>query len=420
MPRIFCCITQPVVLEDNTYGAVAPNEAVNFPTQAPANRPPATLANRAVPHALRSIARGQRSQQSISDANFNAMDLAGKIRWLRRSAPPLPEGSDPGTNNIEVGPRVMTRRNVLCLALDYAIQGKKEEVPAICRQLITEYQAQDMNFLVLGIPFSRNRLCDWAREGLAVETHVAAAPEVQDMGKQLYNDNNQNVHAASVVIAMAAQLTTIRNRIPTSKNLSHAAAEAEIKSYLNTLGHGRAALKGLQIVSQRPEEITNFGESVQGCLTVLWNYIRAVEDPEMRLHLKESMAAKLGEIHREQPCATGMIERLIDIPTAIDWSITQKITLQHLRNELQTMAGAINESCDADDDMRTQAEIAVAEAQSDASKGQVEACLDRETTKLKRDRFLHTARIELGLLRGIDQQLITAEAERIFPENMIL
>jgi len=167
----------------------------------------------------------------------------------------------------------------------------------------------------------------------------------------------------------------------------------------------------------------HFGESIKGTLCILWNYIRAVLDLDTRHQLKESMAAKLIEIHAESPCSTGMIERIIDIPTAIDWSITQKMSVQHLRDELQRMAGAVNESCDADPDINFLVDQATAikfSAEEVKDKGPTEALtmLEKEITTLKRNRFLHTAQIELFTLRGIDSKLVKTVAESIFPEHV--
>lgn len=109
-----------------------------------------------------------------------------------------------------------------------------------------------------------------------------------------------------------------------------------------------------------------------------------------------------------------MIERIIDIPTAIDWSITQKISVEHLRIELQTLAGTINEEFER--------EIAdyIGSIRREAGDSHITGNPEEIFTAMKRDRFLQTADIEFGMLRGIDCREVAAHAEQIFPKDLTL
>ena len=354
---------------------------------------------------------------TIEEAAFEAMTAEQKIEWLRRAVPPLPEDEDPGTNLILVGSRSMTRKSALCLALDFAIEHKRDLVPSICRQLTNEYRADDQTFSIMGVPFSRLRLCNWAREGLAPGMPAIVPPRVEDLGKALYQDSSQNVHNTSVMNALSEQLSVIQNRVPESQRITDRQAESEIKAHIATAPASQSAQQGLALVLNRSDRVGHFGNSVKGSLTAMWNYIRTVRDPHIQQNLKSSMVSKLREIGSERPCTVGMITRIIDIPTAIDWSLTQTLSHEHLREELRTLAGAINESVNVELDISNQRR-AFARYRQNSTDGSNSN--EKELTGLIRERFMHTADIEFSMLRGIDRQVVRTQANHVFPESATL
>ena len=367
---------------------------------------------------------------AITDAAFSAMTPLQRLQWLREATPPLQADEYPGLERITAGNRHWTRKQALCNALELAIGSKRDLVPTLCRQLISEYPAEEQTFLLFGVTFDPARLADWAREGIHTNTD-AVTPEIHDLGAQLYHSNAQNVHDPSVVIALADQFLRILARVPLqSARIPAAKAEQEITNHIQTAcaatrddtkaacatkkNTETQALDGLAIVSRRPDTVHHFGHSVKECLCILWNYIQSVPDQQMQEQLKASMVAKLAEIRREGPCAVGMIERIIDIPTAIDWSITQKLSVEHLRLELQTMAAAINGRLD------NETADFMAVLTQEAGQSHITGDPDDVVTHLKRERFLQTADIEFGMLRNIDRQLVAREAALIFPEGVML
>ena len=230
----------------------------------------------------------------------------------------------------------------------------------------------------------------------------------------MYVSDPQNVHNERVVKAHVEQLTKIRQRVTPNRRIDIASCENELTILLSTVPNRAAALHGLTLVQGRNDVISRFGVSVRATLTDVWNYIRETSDNELRSHLQLSLVAKLREINKERPCSVGMIERLIDTPTAIDWSITTALSTEHLREEMRTMAGTVNNTFE--DDIAEH--IALIRAGQEPSDSNVDC--ENILTMLKRDRFLQTADIEFGMLRGIDRKIVSREADRVFPKDIVV
>ena len=357
------------------------------------------------------------NKHQISEKRFASFSNEKKIEWLRRAVPQLPNNLSPCESPIMVGARRMNRKSALCFALEYSIKSKRGAVAAISRQLTGEYPADEARFSVFGVPFDGIRLRDWARSGIDQGIPGPPPPEmINDLGKSIHKNNSENVHDSRVKAFLLAQIECIRDRVPASDRISEQQAETEITAFLQTTCLSSKALSGMKRVTERSDTVDDFKDNVRAHLGILWNYIRSMPDQPTQELIKASLATKLREIHDEAPCGTGMITRLVDVPTAIDWSLTTHISQEHLQEELRTLAGAVNESCGTDPDLADQArtfasikQLAVGSVTND----------EFETQKLIRERFLHMADVEFGMLRGMDRSLVRREAVRVFPENAL-
>lgn len=350
---------------------------------------------------------------------FGDLSIERKISWLTKAAPPLKPDEYPNGQRIVAGKRHWSRKEALCNALELSMEAKRHAVPELCRQLLDEYPAEGQTFLLFGVPFPRARLVDWARDGIRAGQEHNPPPEIRDLGAELYRNNSQNVHANSVIIALANQLLKIQAQVPETSRVTDAAVPGQVKECIAGMAGLSQQTKtnaqsGLNVVSRRTDQVGYFSNSVNGCLAVLWNYICTQPDPALKRQLEESMVAKLAEISRENPCAIGMIERIIDIPTAIDWSITDSLSVEHLRLELQALAADISTGFEEEiADLMAVIRIEQGGAHID---GDPEAHL----SGIKRERFLQMADIEYGILRQLDRAVVAQEAKKIFPEDLVL
>ena len=363
---------------------------------------------------------GPRSaSEGMADHDFNSLTQKQKIDWLVACVTKIRARENHEQQYIVAGPRCLTPREAMTYALELAFESSRPDVQIISQQLLGEYSNRHRQFLFFGIPFDKIYLERWARNEIRGGSNISVddspvSPEIADLGKAMYMNDSQNVHNARVVKAQVAQLTKIRERVSLHRRIDTTACENELKLLLSTVPNSIAAANGLALVQGRNDAISHFGVSVRAALTDVWNYIRETSDDELRSHLQLSLAAKLREISNERPCGVGMIERLIDTPTAIDWSITTAISTEHLREEMRTMAGTVNNTFEE--------EISEHIALVRAGQGSLDSNVDCEQilTKLKRERFLLTADIEFGMLRGIDRKIVSREADRVFPEDIVV
>lgn len=89
-----------------------------------------------------------------------------------------------------------------------------------------------------------------------------------------------------------------------------------------------------------------FALSPAQTLAMVWTHIENSEQPLKDL-LRDSLKNRLTEMGNQTFCALGLTERIIDIPTAVDWSVTKAISKEQLNIEIAQMAGDINEEHEA-------------------------------------------------------------------------
>lgn len=356
--------------------------------------------------------------QKISDNAFDQKSAASKIDWLLRGVRESREGRNLYLSQIAVGSRRLSNKEALCLALENGIASARDKVPEVCEELIARYEAEEVKFTLFGVAFPRSRVAEWARHGLTnvdgVTCNNSVVEDLGDLEQALYVDNSQNVYDPAISIAMQNQLRRIANLVPEEMRISQTAAGKEIRDYLRSLPSHGLPLAGYYLVA--PEKTKPFFRdySIREALTIMWNYIRAVPDQELQTNLKDAMAGRLIEIAEVGRCSTGNISRLIDIPSGIDLANTQSLSVQQLRDELQTMAARVSNEFDAENQEYVDA------IKLGSGAPHLITDTDIQMPAMKRERFLITADVDFGLIRGIDRQLVRMHAERVFPKGTIL
>lgn len=377
--------------------------------------------------------------------NFSGLRAPRKIEWLVSNARDIRSNPDRLDDRVVAGHRNLSAREALTFALEIAIESKKDQVPFIARELMEYFPEPGHRFQLFGVTFDSGRLALWANEnervsGAPTITQKIMPAIVEGMDRALYTSNSQNVHDDAVKNAVTAQFQRIQNRIASVKQISYQETNVEIRNFLAknstpscsssgtsspaSAGTSSAAststqpmsdaMLGFLTVWDRTDIIDPFHVSPRHVLSCVWNYIRQVQDVNLQRNLKNALQEKLQEIVLENPCGMGMIERIIDTPTAIDWSLTSTISTDHLRDELRTLAGSVNSTFE--EEIADYIDAVRAQVGTDSVHGDPEA----EFTALKRDRFLQTALIEFSMFRGLDPALVRREAEHVFPADMVL
>ena len=361
---------------------------------------------------------GKPTSKRTAGRFFDRKSDAGKITALLKASPAIAFDQLPSAEKIRANKRLMTDKEALCYALELALTSQRSRVPEICNRLLLAYPSPMVVFPVDGIEFDRKQISEWAQPG-GLQMPVYAQdkpvkPEFTALGMAMHRRDPQNVHSNQVVIALAAQLTSIRARVSRAQSVSQTQAETEIADYLRTNREYRRATDGFRATCARDEANPNFGISIRGCQALIWNFMRSSPEQETRELLKSALAAKLSEIAVEQPCAIGMIERLIDVPTAVDVSNTNRLSLPALRAELQALAARVNEQ------IETEEADYIAMVRNEVGEAHINGDPEEFLSVLKRDRFLQMAQFDYCVLRGVSRAVLEEEANRIFPEGLTL
>jgi hypothetical protein len=276
------------------------------------------------------------------------------------------------------------------------------------------------HFTVFGTEITRQRIAKWAHSIDLPVGHAERQPQpsVHDRTSPgyltttlLYNRRGGNVHQPGVLNAMTMQHERMRAKIRAAngeKSVDVAMKEAEVfleTNFLAELGFKRVA-----------SSYGCYGRYPKDSLALVWNYICVVENPQIKEQLKESLAAKLVEIAKENPCSDGMIERIRDIPTAIDFDICTDMSVEvgALRDEMQKIAAAVSEKCDVDNaDF-----LEILKQPGPSNRRDVE--VDWVLTEVKREKFLHAVDVEFRIFRGLPAHDVALVAEQVFPAGMTL
>jgi len=308
-------------------------------------------------------------------------------------------------------------------ALEIALQSPDNysEIPAIADAFLASVPEEQTKFVILGVVLGRDRLMQW-QIGEGLPGQINDSDSLHELDKVLYSIDSQSAHDPVVINEGIKRLNRIKENISPGASLTLDETENGIRQYLENRHSPEVALRGLEIVMQREglgafeEDVslpTELGCSVATEMAIIWSYIQDVDDQDLKDNLLESMTEKFCEIVAERPCGTGVSQRLIDIPTAIDWSITEDVSVKDVRQQLTRIAAKIDEEFND-------------KAQSDVKPFSIENvnspsdnCIDYKLLhdklpdplekELKRDLFKQRATVELLVLEGRHSETVSAE-----------
>lgn len=262
-----------------------------------------------------------------------------RIQLLLEAASHLTSRLDTEIQQVTLGNRRLTRKDCLLMALETALEHNHDLIPVISYRLIHDLPDDTARFEVFGSHLKRERITEWSnRTNLPVKTLVN--DDATNVGNQMRTLGSQNVHADVVLIAGANLLERIRQRVPAP--LSQAQTRADIAAHLRATRAPDAALRGLEQVMNSTGMLGNFNASGASAMALMWTYITQTEEQPLRQNLLDAMQNRLSDIHGNI-CATGIIQRVIDIPNQVDLSLTGAISMEQLRYEMLQMARDVND-----------------------------------------------------------------------------
>ncbi|MFT5534367.1 MAG: Leucine-rich repeat (LRR) protein [Burkholderiaceae bacterium] len=265
-----------------------------------------------------------------------------RIQLLLESASHLQSRMESDVQRIDLGNRQLTRKDCLLMALETALEHHHALIPVISHRLIHDLPDDTDRFALFGSHLKRERITEWAnRQNLPVTTLVDEV--AANVGQQMRTTDSQNVHAPVVLIAGARVLERLRQQVTTP--LSHAQTRAEIAAYLQAAGAPAGVLLGLDRVMNRTLVLADFATSAATAMALLWTYINQTTEQPLRDNLLNAMQNRLSEI-TPFICAVGTIQRVIDIPNGVDFSLTGAISMNELGDEMRQLAAEVNKEFD--------------------------------------------------------------------------
>jgi len=269
---------------------------------------------------------------------FGSLNPAKKLQLLLEAASELMSSKDTNCQSIYLGERHLSHKDCLAMALETALVHQPSLISLVSHHLIHSLPDANGHFTLFGTNFKRAQIADWAENrnlpGVVKDDFL----ESELMTKSAWG--SQNVHRSATINFNIRQLQRIRDGAPASKSIAQTVTE--INAHLSTLNAPRVAKSGFSKIMDRTGSVEHYNISPAGALAVLWAYVSAMESAPMKVNLLESMQNKFIEIDNNI-CAVGMLGRIIDIPTAIDWSITSGLSVEQLRTEMMQLASETNE-----------------------------------------------------------------------------
>ena len=348
---------------------------------------------------------------------FRTISEAKKIEALLEYAANMEDGWHVKPSNFGAGFRNLNKKDCLLMALEFALDSDRTLIPAISQRLITEMPADTRKFLIKGVNFDRERIKAWSMDQGLPAQRGTARQVVEVVNSMREENQQQNVHDNRVRANFMRQFQLISARVAVP--ISVEAAREGITNFLNSSGERsandaqRAAIAGLKIIGGRTDVARGFIMSPAETLALVWTHIENTDDA-LKVSLRDALKNRLFEIGSNRICGMGLTERLIDIPTAVDWSVTNAISQEQLNIEIAQMAGDVNEEYEAMFGAEADTHRGAATAAGDAQRlGDVEMRIN----EIKRDMFFAKTKVELVLLRDLDEQFVRGEVGNIFPNG---
>ena len=341
---------------------------------------------------------------------FDTLPVSTKIGVLADVAATMPSRADDRRPHLQIGARPLGRQDCLELALELALVHQRDSVPAISRSLL-DLQSVNATVSLFGMNFKRARITAWA-DSRDLPEKFSNTENSQQLDRQLLLNDEENVHAAPVLQHGLQQIRQMQCQ--GNQSLSVDQTYRQIAAYLRSTGAPQSSFDGIARVRTMPDQIPHFNITLDTAIVIVWGYLKAQAMSPLSVPLHAAFVARLVDIAETQPCGLGMLQRLVDTPTAIDFSMTTPISVQALRDEVAALAAEVNEEFDALYGDGAELQLRAAPPQPDSSDSTL------RVSEIKRAMVVQRAEVELVVLRKLSPELVKQVVDQVFPEGMVL
>lgn len=341
---------------------------------------------------------------------FDSLPISTKISILADAAATMPARADGRRPQLQIGVRPLGRQDCLELALELALVHQPRSIQAISQRLL-KLQPAYATVSLFGLNFKRARIATWS-EGRDLPVIANVSVNDQQLDGELARNNEENVHASPVILHGLQQLRKMQRLGDQTLNVQQ--IYRQVETYLRTVGAPQLAFDGLTLVQAIRGEIPHFDITLDSAMAIIWCYLKAQTDRVLSAQLHAAFVARLVDIAETTPCGLGMLQRLVDTPTAVDFSMTAPISALALRDEVAAMAAEVNEEFEALYGEAAEAQIRTAPPQPDAGDPSL------RMSEIKRAMLLQRAAVELVIFRKLSPELVRQTVDQVFPQGMVL
>lgn len=173
----------------------------------------------------------------------------------------------------------------------------------------------------------------------AYSSELAQQVEARLHGRGNFN-NRQNVHDAAVRGNAARVLDIMDKKSAGIDSPNNRQITAWVNKLCKNHPNSAAILAGLQksLHDHRTDSAWSVNVSPFQTLTRVTKYIWATKDQTLKQNLTDSLLTRLREISNEDPCITGVLQRLIDVPNGIDPDMGFINVSDQIAQEMSTVA----------------------------------------------------------------------------------
>ena len=341
---------------------------------------------------------------------YDQLPVATKISLLTDVAMIMPRRDDDRRPHLQIGLRPLGRHDCLELALELALEHQPESISRISQHLF-DLQPVYPTVSLFGVNFKRSRVLAWAA-GRDLPESTQATVYQDHLDAELSRDDQENVHAGPMIRHGMQQIIKMQCR--GDQMLSDAETNRQIDAYLRRHDVSQSAMNGLRRVREGHEVVPHFHITLGAASAIVWHYINAQTDPALAENLRRAFLSRLVDIGETRPCALGMLQRLIDTPTAVDFSMAPQTSTQALRDDVAAIAAEVNEEFEAlyGEGTETRPPPTVPQA-SDVVQAPI-------ASEIKRAMVMQRAQVELVVLRKLAPEPVHAAIDLVFPAGLVL